>query len=700
MEVTQSTSTERLAGLSSEDFYEIKRIDEVSISPDGSLLAYVLQEVTRSNNDYNRSIWLVPCAGGTPRKFTAGVKQDFSPRWSPDGKRLAFVSTRGGKPQVYIIELDGGEAWQLTSITQGVAVYAWSPDGTQITFLSRTNAEERAAELEDKPKTPLSKLEAKLEEEKKKDIEQRKIDPRFITRLIFRSGTEYRDDRRSHVYVQDVKLGAQPKRLTDGDYDFGPPVFMPDGQAVLTHANRYGQEDVVVRSNLLKLPIIGGDPIVLTDGLDGDHNPKPLPDGSGILYQSFHATRLHEQRLSLRLLRFDEQATQDLTDDLDLDVQNFCLAHDHRTVLFLAAYKGENRVYAYDLQTGTHRPIITGKRSVMTFDAAQNAPRLALVISDPFMPTDVFCASLDTGTETRLTDINKEFLAQRQLSDHEELWFTGSDGLPIQGWYLKPQGYEAGKRYPLLVQIHGGPHIMWGFDFWHEFQVFAAQGYIVFYCNPRGSEGYGFQFKGAIKNKWAQDDREDILRGSEEMVKLGLADPDRMVVTGGSFGGYMTAMIVGYDHRFKAAVAQRGVYNFLSLYGNSDAMTLIEWEFDSFPWTDSQKLWKLSPIAYVENVQTPLMIIHSEQDYRAGIVTADDLFVALRRLDKKAVLVRYPREGHELSRSGEPEHRVDRINRMVAWFNEHVTNRTGIVRDDFSFDEWREGVLAKRANQK
>ncbi|MHC5037947.1 MAG: alpha/beta hydrolase family protein, partial [Planctomycetota bacterium] len=243
--------------------------------------------------------------------------------------------------------------------------------------------------------------------------------------------------------------------------------------------------------------------------------------------------------------------------------------------------------------------------------------------------------------------------------------------LPIQGWVMRARGGKDRSGGKLAVEVHGGPHIMWGYDFWHEFQVLASAGYTVFFCNPRGSGGYGLKFKGMLYRKWGENDSKDILAGVDKMVEMGLADPKKLYLAGGSYGGFMTAWIVTHDDRFQAAVAQRGVYNLLSMYNGSDAQCLLDWEFDTAPWDDPMLLVKHSPVHYADRVKTPVMIMHAECDFTATIPSAEEFYNALKRNGVDTVFVRYPREGHELSRSGEPAHRVDRIGRIVEWFEDH-----------------------------
>jgi dipeptidyl aminopeptidase/acylaminoacyl peptidase len=361
---------------------------------------------------------------------------------------------------------------------------------------------------------------------------------------------------------------------------------------------------------------------------------------------------------------------RDLTYDLDISFVSFKPTTDGKKVYLNTQSKGRVEVVSLNLENGVLETLLTGDRFIEEFDISDDGKSIFFKVTSPSIPSDIFFTN-DYSKEKRITEINKDYLNTRKLSLPEEFLFRANDGTEIQGWLMKPHGFRKDRKYPLVVQIHGGPHIMWGNSFWHEFQSFTGAGYAVFFCNPRGSDGYGRTFRGAIKNRWGEEDMHDILTGVDKLVEQGFIDTNNLFLTGGSFGGFMTAWIVGHDDRFRAAVSQRGVYSLSTLYGCSDAYKLVEWEFDSFPWRDGAFLHERSPVAYIDRINTPLMILHSEQDYRAGIATADELFAGLRRLDKEAVMVRYPREGHELSRSGEPLHRVDRIKRMINWFETH-----------------------------
>jgi dipeptidyl aminopeptidase/acylaminoacyl peptidase len=319
--------------------------------------------------------------------------------------------------------------------------------------------------------------------------------------------------------------------------------------------------------------------------------------------------------------------------------------------------------------------VLTADREMLAFDLSPNGTKVGFVASTDRAPSDLYLAVLTDSAEQRLTEANAEWLAERDLAAVEDLWFQSNDGTPIQGWIIKPPRFDPGRKYPLILSIHGGPHVMWSRHeptMWHEWQMQAACGYVVLACNPRGSDGYGRDFRSALLNHWGEADLPDLMAGVKQVIAQGFVDPERLVVTGGSYGGFMTAWVIGHVDRFKAAVAQRGVYDLSSFFSTTDIPRLTEWEFATTPWEDPERLWQYSPLAHVEQIHTPLLLIHSEHDYRAPIPTAEGLFVALRRLRREVEMVRYPRDGHELSRSGEPKHRVDRLERIVSWFDRHV----------------------------
>lgn len=366
-----------------------------------------------------------------------------------------------------------------------------------------------------------------------------------------------------------------------------------------------------------------------------------------------------------------------LTEAFDRSVEEMHWAADSRSVYLRAGDHGDTSIYRVRVQGGVVEKVVGGRRMALGF-SLDRAGRIAFTASTPERPTDLYFAGAGGRPEKRLSDFNDKLLAEREIARTEEVRFTAPDGYGLQGWMLRPNGFRKRRKYPLAVNVHGGPHLMWGPSYpslWIEWQLHAARGYVVFYCNPRGAEGYGEAHTDAIHNEWGELAMNDVLAGVDHVVGLGFVDPKRMALTGGSYAGYLAAWIVGHDQRFACAWAQRGLYNLLSWYGATDVPQLVEREFDGFAFDNVEKLWQQSPLAYVRNIRTPLAIEHQDQDYRCPVADAEQLFTALKRLKRTVVFYRYPREGHEMSRSGEPQHRVDRLNRMVAWFDKYCQAR-------------------------
>lgn len=686
--------------LTIDDLYQLGWLEEPAWSPDSRQIAYVRVTVDKPSNTYRRSIWLASRDGGPQRRLTSGVRSDTTPRWSPDGRQIAFVSNRDGEVgQIYTIHVDGGEARRITKARWGASDPAWSPDGKRLAFLSRLNAEERAAEDEGKPEPePEDIWERNQAKARKAHDEQERLDPRVITRLPYRGGTTFFDDRRNQVYVIDLPAddesepGTQ-RRLTDTDVHHSAPVWMPDGGSILTTATRDPEADSLFSYyNVLRVPVPESGraaPVSLTTTGYSYFDPRPSPDGRLIAFRRRPDLRPLAVGSRIALIPADGGELQDLTAGIDLNIEQFCWSPDGASILFTAGWRGAEPIYQVRVGGGQQAqaqpehhqppipPLVTAEysRIVSEFDVAADGS-IALVAGSAANPCELFLWQ-PGSSETQLTFINRNILSTKKIAAVEEITYTAPDGGDVQGWVLRPPDFDPAKTYPLAIHIHGGPHVMWGPGFrsmWHELQVNAAHGYITFFCNPRGSEGYGEAWRDAIHAGWGLRDEQDFHAGIDAVIARGNVDQARIAVTGGSYGGFMTTWLISHSNRFVCAVAARGVYDLLSFHGTSDAHELIEHEFDGFPWTERDLLWEHSPLTHAGNITTPLLILHSEQDYRVPISQAEQLFSALRRRKQTVELVRYPREGHELTRSGEPRHRADHMRRTLAWFDRYCSN--------------------------
>jgi dipeptidyl aminopeptidase/acylaminoacyl peptidase len=676
-----------------DDLYQLGWIEDPALSPDGSTVAFVRVTVDRTRNRYRRTIWLASTqqTDGSPRlrRLTTGPRSDTAPCWRPDGGAIAFVSDRDGdRPQIYVIPADGGEARRLTSALWGASAPAWRPDGRALAFLSRLTVEERQREDSGKQVAPpSSEWERQQQKASRTHDEEQRFDPRVITKIPFRSGTTFFDGRKAQIYLIDVPADddAEPgsaRRLTDDETDFGAPAWLPDGWAIISTAGRdpdadtlFGDDDIV----RVPIPAEGRAPIVRLTSDDASYDsPKVSEDGRWIAARRRDAHRPLSRGASVVVIPAEGGEPRDLTAASDRNVESFCWGPDDQAILFSAPWWGEETVYAAYLEGGEVAPLHEKRTPLIIseFDAAQNG-RIAFVAGSDTNPSELYLWQPD-GTQTQLTSINQGLLGARTLAPFEELRYNAPDGTPMQGWVIYPPDFTPSKTYPLAVHIHGGPHLMWApgvRSMWHELQTTAASGYITFFCNPRGSDGYGEAWRDGVHGDWGSAGA-DILAGVDTLLKRGQIDTQRMAVTGGSYGGYMTTWLIAHDQRFICAVAARGVYDLISFHGTSDAHELIEFEFDGMPWEQRDLLWEQSPLSHAHQITTPLLILHAELDFRVPISQAEQLFSNLRRRKIPTELVRYPREGHELTRSGEPDHRADHMRRTLGWFERFCSQPT------------------------
>lgn len=666
-----------------EDIYKYFSVEDPQVSPDGQWVAFVRVQADQMGDNYKRTIWLVAPDGGEPIQVTRSNK-DSHPRWSPDGKTLAFVSARNDRPQIYLLPVNqvGGEARALTSMQNGATSFAWSHDGTQIAFLSAMNAEERAKEDSDEQDDPpKDELEGKHRKERMLHDEKLRNDPYPVWRIPYRAGTSFVGDRYTQVYVMPVAEDldpedAKPRRLTDLDANYNPPQWSIDDKYIYTGRQNDVTLDEPFRQNVLyRLNVETAEEEQFTDERYVAFSGLPSPDGKWLAFIRFPREEgsMTENITRLAVMPAQGGEARDLNLELDQSVVSYDWSADSRSVVFCGLHHGNGLLHKGNPETGEIKTVTEGVFRAGAVSTGAN-DSVAFTVSTPTSPTELFWQSSDAGDKIQLTHFNQKFLDDVIVQETHELWFKNSEGQDIQGWYILPVGYEKGQKYPLALNIHGGPHVMWGpseATMFHEWQFHAARGYAVFYCNPRGGDGYGQDFIQALHSAWGEVAYDDVMSGVDAVIKKGFIDENRMAITGGSYGGYMTAWIIGHSDRFACAVSQRGVYNLISFYGTSDVPSLISMEFDGDPWEIQEKLWHHSPLAYAHKMKTPLLIIHAENDYRVPIEQGEQLFAFVRRSGGTVEMLRYARDGHELSRSGEPRHRVSRLTEMVNWFDKY-----------------------------
>ena len=671
--------------IESADLYQITVLEDPRWMPSGGEFAYVQLKPNRATNDYSRTIWRWRQGWDAPKQFTNGGKMDFHPRYSPDGERLAFLSTRNGKPQVYLIRTDGGEAQVLTSLPNGVTGFSWSPDGKQIALVSPLNADERRLEKRGQfpPAPPKDELEGSVRKVEQEHEEKMRYDPRVYRGLPFKAGTDFVSDRFMHIFLLDVDhKEAKPRRLTDGDVDFSNPRWSPNGRYLWSASVRRPTQDRYAEADIVRISVQDGE--VRRISREGHYGmgPKPSPDGQLVAAITLLDMSSYGHLPRLTVFRTNGTGWRDLNLELDRSVgahgfqYQYYWASDSQGLFCTIEDQGLSKIYYLSLESGEFTELCGDQELIQAFAVSEQGD-LAYISRTAEHPPELFVQRTG-GKPTRISKLHDEWLEGVEVALTEEFRYQAPDGQEIQGWIIKPPDFDPKQKWPLALNIHGGPHVMWSpaaHAMWLEWQLHAARGYVVFYCNPRGSDGYGDAFRSAIHNHWGEPDMDDILSGVDAVVAQGYIDEKRMAVTGGSYGGFMTAWIIGHDQRFAAAVSQRGVYQLMSFYGTTDIPRLIEGEFETMAFDDPEKMWKYSPFAYVRNMKTPLLLIHSENDFRVPISDAEQVFTALKKLRRTVEFVRYPREGHELSRSGEPRHRIDRLERMMAWFDRYCKPR-------------------------
>ncbi|HEU0014148.1 MAG TPA: S9 family peptidase [Longimicrobium sp.] len=687
--------------LTAMDLHRLKTAGNVALSPDGRRAVYVLTQVDSAENRYRRDLWIASTDGSGTRRLTwMNARGIGGVRFSPDGRMLSFTTSRQGTgtqgSQIWILPLaEGGEAWPLTELETGAGAAVWSPDGTRIAFGSSLTPEQVRRAQGDTAKreeakvdvaamqnihrdraAALASIRAKLEANAKEN------DPRRVTRLDYLGETSIQDEEYDQLYVIDVRPGAKPVQLTREMFGSGGPAWTPRGDSIIYSASppQGGRHpDYELEGDLFVVPATGGTPRRISEPGMVEFSPWFTPDGQHIVYfrQTVDPALFTATDAELVVMRRDGSDRRSITGSLDRGPNGYVITPDG-TLYFTVATEGAVSLYRTALDNIAPQPVVRGPRGVLSFDVGGG--RIAWSQMSPQYPSDVYTAAADGGGERRLTALNDSLLAQVYVGEYNEVWYPSFDGRRVQGWYVLPIGHRpGGKRPPLAVEIHGGPHAMWGpgeASMWLEYQVLAGAGYTVFFSNPRGSGGYGNEWLRAIRRNWGTPPARDILIGADTVIARGLADPARQAVTGGSYAGYMTAWLIGAEapERFKAAVAARGVYDLGTWYGGSNTWRLFEGEFGVRPWEDPEIVRQQSPLAYVDRIRTPLLLLHADTDFRTTIAGAESLFRALKVLGREVEFVRYPREGHELTRSGEPKHRIDHMLRTLEFFERYITH--------------------------
>lgn len=644
-----------MPGMVPEDVYELTGVADPRVSPDGRTAAYVVWRVDKEDNEGKGAVWLAPLDGSIPpTQFTSGTKRDGDPRWSPDGTQLAFTSKReGGPAQLYVIPIAGGEPRKLTDVKEDAGQAAWSPDGSRIAFVARVRDE--AYEEGDEKKRP----------------------PRRITRLQFKLDNEgWTFDRPQHVFVVPADGSAEPIQLTSGDFENVRPSWSPDGKRIAFASARHDRWDTSPISDIYVIDAGGGEPERITSSDGGSGLPSWSPDGSRVAYSFYPSVFDDPKHSQIAVIEVKSGQRRILTESLDRNCGPYPEMRepiwDGDMLLFAVEDSGNLHLYRVPADgSGAPQPVVTGDFVVTGYDAAAGQVAHSLT-------TATALSELYHG-DRRLTEVGKAFADATEVPAPERFTAISPDGAEVEAWVLRPAGFQQGTKYPMLLNVHGGPFTQYGNKLFDEFQVYAGAGYAVVYSNPRGSSGYSEEWGRAIRGPvdggpgWGSVDYEDVMAVTDEAIKrFDFIDPDRLGVMGGSYGGFMASWIVGHNDRFQAAISERAVNQWVSMWGSSD----FGWDFKgymgSFLYEDYDSYVKMSPATYAKDITTPLLILHSENDLRCPIEQGEQLFTTLRMLGREVEFVRFPAEGHELSRSGSPVHRVMRFQIILDWFERYL----------------------------
>ena len=665
--LTASTASAQANRLQPMDVFNLEYAQGPQISPDGQWVVYTREYFDVMTDKAYANLWMVRADGTDQRPLTTGKFHDGSARWSPDGKRLAYVSDRDGSPQIYVRWTDNGQTYPVTSLQQPPAGIAWSPDGSQIAFIKLVPGP--ALTIGHQPAPPPGA--------------QWAAPAKYTDRLVFRfDGLGELPVGFTHVFVVPSE-GGTARQLTTGNFNYGSggfggsaPAWTPDGQAVIVAARRRPDAELhMADSDLFEVAVKDGATKQLTERFGPESEPAVSPDGKSIAYTGYEDRKVGYQNTLLYVMNRDGSAPRVVSSKLDQSVGDPVWSVDGKTIYLQFNEHGNTKVAAMALD-GSYkilaRDVGTGGSAYGggSFSVARDGS-LALTVSTPSIPGDI--ATVRLGVQKTITSINADVLGSKEIGQVEEIWWNSSkDQRKIEGWIIKPPGFDPAKKYPFIIEIHGGPFADYGDRFDVEKQLMAAAGYVVLYSNPRGSTSYGEEFGNLIHHAYPGDDFFDLNSGVDAVIGKGYVDDKNLFVTGGSGGGVLTAWMIGHTNRFRAALAFYPVINWYSFALTADMapMAVSNW-FPGFPWDNLQNYESRSLLSVVKNVKTPTLIMTGEEDYRTPMSESEQYYKALKMLGVETVLVRVPGESHGIR--NRPSHWMGKMTTLTGWFDQHRT---------------------------
>lgn len=693
--------------ITEKDLFNFNWIGDPQISPDGSRVAFVRVTVNDKKDGYNTAIWTVLLGTGETHQLTSGPR-DSSPRWSPDGKYLVFVRVtekdgRPDVPQLFMLPMSGGDSFQFTSIIRGATQPQWSPDGKTIAFINGANPEDLAKQNEMQKEGLPSPAPAALQPAAtpaaspsgtSKVDDKRQSDVRVITQAVYRSNDAgYLDPKHpSHIWLitapRKTDEKVTPRQLTSGRFAEDNITWARDGSQIYFTSDRTDEPYYELPSTTVySVPHSGGQPARLTSFNMEARSFVVSPNGKQFAFVASVGLPIYSYRQpDLWVLDIAPNAKpRNLTDTFDYDIGAGLTGDNNAprggggnppiwnpkgdSITITYAREGRLNLGSFQISNGKLTELTSGKQAVTSFRSSRDGSKLVYTLSTPTLIGDLYLLEPLNGKPKQLTNLNEALFSRLNLTEPEEVWYQSFDGKRIQAWVQKPPDFDANKKYPLILNIHGGPHAAYGFIFDHEFQWMAAKGYVVLYPNPRGSTSYGQDFGNIIQYNYPGDDHKDLMAGVDELIKRGYIDEKRLGITGGSGGGVLTNWAIGHTTRFAAAVSQRDISDWSSWWYTADFTQFQPHWFKGAPFEDPD-FRRRSPITYVDKITTPLMLILGETDWRTPTgAGGEQMFRALKYRKIPTVMVRFPNETHELSRSGQPWHRIERLQHIVGWFD-------------------------------
>lgn len=653
--------------LTIEDLNKLVSVTQPTLAPNQKEAVFVQTKINDKENTYQANLWHVELDTKKLTQWTHGKQKISSPIYSQDGTQLAFLSTRDDKNQLYVLSTSGGEARKLTSFEKGVSSFLWSPCGKKIWF---------AASLK----------EGKQFTDEPEKEEEKTPKPYIVDKMKYKldGAGLLPQDSYKHIGVIDLET-EEVTQFTEGNHSYSLQAISHDGTKMVFSVNRSEDQDFEFRQSLYLVDIDSKEELAIIEE-DGYFGGAAFSfDDSKLAFVGSEAEYKNATHTELYVYDMESGIREILTAGIDAPVGDLVVA-DHQQganapsvvwtqnnhLYFQVSTMGDVRLYAASLE-GEMYPATGDDEHVYGYDVAKSGEFALVTVSNPTSVGELYVQTIATGERQNLTSFNEAFEQEVELVPAQAIVYKGAKEWDVHGWLMKPAGFVEGEKYPLIVEIHGGPHAMYANTFFHELQLLASNGYGVLYVNPRGSHGYSQQFVDAVRGDYGGGDYEDIMAGLDYVLaENDWIDESRLGVTGGSYGGFMTNWIVGHTNRFKAAVTQRSISNWVSFFGVSDiGYYFNEWQIGA-DMTDVEKLWNHSPLKYAKNIETPLLILHSEKDFRCPIEQAEQLYITLKQMKKETGFVRFPEADHNLSRTGYPNLRYARLEQITGWFEKYL----------------------------